>query len=375
MRNIKTSFVLFSFFILIFLAACGGSDETNSGEGSSEKIILKASSGVPEEHVWFEALFNPWMERVVEETNGQVEFELYSGGELVDIGSEFDALESGLIDIALPVFNLYDQKRFPLSEVTMLPTSESDSAIISQAFSSLMYDEHELKEGKSFYDLEFGDKDLKVWGSSMGEPYAMSTTGDPVEKLSELDSLKLRTPTRLTEVYTKHLGATPITMPQTDAYDALSRGTIDGNFISVGDWKSYGYHDLFSYTLEGANLGHFNAVFGMTNEKWESLPENVRTAMDEAAKDLIVDPNATEVMMRLDSEVRELASDNGSVFEKLEDKSPVIQEAVNKAMVETWYEWIDRLEAEGHPGTEIAKLWRQLVEENGGEVPEGLELE
>ena len=37
----------------------------------------------------------------------------------------------------------------------------------------------------------------------------------------------------------QRLGATPVTMPAAESYEALSLGTIDGIILSIGDWISY----------------------------------------------------------------------------------------------------------------------------------------
>lgn len=389
MKKFKLFHLFLLAIIIVVLAACGseGSSSTKdtSNEGSSEsssneaenveKIVLRTSSGVPEESILFKGVFAPWMEAVVEKTNGQVEFELYTGGELVSMGDEVNALESGLIDLALPIFNLYDQSSFPLSEVTMLPVAKSDPEIATKAYATLMYGDNVLKDGKTFYDLEYGDKNLHVWSTPLADAYALSTTGDPIESIDELKSMRLRTPTRLIEFFTNNLGATPITMPQVDVFEALNRGAIDGNFIAVTDWKSYGYHDLFTYTLEGANLGHFSAVFGMTKDKWESLPENVQTALDEASKDLMVNGEFANILAEINDEIRQLATDNGAIFENVADKPADIKDAVQNAMADTWYEWIEKVEQEGHPGREAAKVWRDAIIEAGGEIPEGLDID
>src|SRR5699024_8363255 len=89
-------------FLLIMISACSNSSNdtstnSDSNDQDGDKIILRVSSGLPDVHSWFTVYFKPWMEQIEEETNGVVEFEVFSGGSLVPIEGEVDALKSGTI--------------------------------------------------------------------------------------------------------------------------------------------------------------------------------------------------------------------------------------------------------------------------------------
>jgi len=52
------------------LAGCGAS----GGSGDGDTITLRAATGLSDQHAWWEASMVPWMDRVEELTDGQVEF-------------------------------------------------------------------------------------------------------------------------------------------------------------------------------------------------------------------------------------------------------------------------------------------------------------
>ena len=379
MKNLTFTHLFVSAIIfMLVLSGCVQQSTTgdqNSNENGDEKIVLRASTGLPDHHIWMKSLLVPWMERVEEESNGRVEFEFFTGGELVALGQEYDALKAGTIDIALPLMPLYEPSRFPLSEVTMLPLAESDSKVMNKAFANLIYGDHKLEDDKTFYDLEFGNNDLKVWAMNGGTAYVISTTEMDFDSAEDFKKARIRTGSRLSEIFIQNLGATPISMPQTDAYDALSRGTIDGNLLSVGDWLGWGYQDLFKYTLLGANIGHFSAVFGMLEETWNDLPKDIQEIMEEAAKEIQLSEEADKIMNEEYDEV--LAQVEGKVkFEHIDELEQDAKDAVTAAMEKTWFDWIELMEKDGHPGKEAAKLWRDLIVEAGGKVPDAvLEIE
>ncbi|WP_078428096.1 hypothetical protein [Alkalihalobacterium alkalinitrilicum] len=346
------------------------SDANNEGNNQTEEtIVIRASTGLPAQHVWLESFIYGWMERVEEESNGRVQFDLYTGGELVPLGGEFDALNAGTIDLALPVMHLYDPHRFPLSEITMIPLTVSGTEVVNNAYHNLVYSDRELQDGKTFYELEMEANGLKVWAMNAGEPYVINTVGKEFKSPADFNNARIRTGSRLSEMFVNNLGATSISMPQTDSYDALSRGALDGNLMSVGDWLSWGFQDLIKYVLEGANIGHFTSVFGMTQEKWDSLPADIQEIMDTAAKELQIAQEANDYMLATDIEVRELV-EGEVVFETINDLNDETRDHIMAAMEKTWFSWIDLLEEQGSPGKEVAKLWRDLIIEAGGDVPE-----
>src|SRR5699024_3835280 len=126
-----------------------------------EKIDLTATSSFNSSHVMFEHL-DPWMDKVEEDTDGQVNFEVFTSEELVDSGKEYDGLEDGISDVAISMLPTYDPKRFPLTEVTLLPLTESSTETAMNAFVKLMDSDEEIKDGKSYYELEFEDNGLKA---------------------------------------------------------------------------------------------------------------------------------------------------------------------------------------------------------------------
>lgn len=373
----KLKLFLISLILLFVAAGCQveqSSPSTTSGEGAAEgeeKIVLRASTGLPEHHIWMTSYLVPWMEKVEKDTNGKVEFELFAGGELVALGQEFDALNAGTIDLALPIMPLYDPSRFPLSEVTMLPLADTNMETFNKAYADLIYGDYQFEDGQTFSETEFTANKLKVWAMNGGTPYVLSTTGTNVDTIEDIQGLRIRTGSRLNELYVKNLGATPISMPQTDAYDALSRGTIDGTLMSVGDWAGWGYQELFKYVLEGAYTGHFSAVFGMLEEKWNSLPADVQEVLENSAKELQLGPEQHEAMSAEEKKV--LDEVQGKVeFETLEDLDPATRDHIMAAMEKTWFDWIELMEAGGQPGKETAILWRDIITENGGKVPDAV---
>ena len=355
------------------LAACGGDDGSaaaGAGDDSSgEPVTLRVGTGLSDQHAWWEGCMVPWMERTEELAEGRVEFQSFVGGELVSVPGEIQALRDGTLDVAL-MLPIYQPDQFPMAEVTMLPVSESGALSASEAYRALLESDVELSNGKTYYESEFGDRGIKAFPLSTTMQYSISTTGDRFDSVDAVRGMSLRTPSRIHEMYAEKTGINSVTIPAVEMFDALSRGAFDGSFYSIADWSGYGFQDLFKYTLTDINYGHFNGQIGMMQETWDGLPENLQEAMTQAHDD-VYEECATEWVDRAE-EMIEYNQATGGEFESFEDLPEPVQEHLLAGVDETWTDYIDLLEEQGLPGREVAMLWRDLLVEAGGSVPESI---
>ncbi|WP_156289638.1 TRAP transporter substrate-binding protein DctP [Oceanobacillus salinisoli] len=372
------NFILLLFFVLL-ISGCveqssedsGSDSESSSSDGNNENtIVLKLSSALSTQNGWWGGYFQPWMEKVEERTDGRVEFEFYTNGELIPVNEELQALNNGTIDIAAPLWPLYDPQRFPLSEVTMLPLLDTDTLRATKAYAELVKSDREIMDGKTFNEIEYQDRGLKVFATPTTEEYVISTKDYTFETAEDFKNVSLRSPSRVHELFARHVGINTISMPSTEMFDAINRGAFEGSFFSISDWTSYGLQDTFTFTLEGINLGHYAGMWAMTEEKWNTIPEEIQQIMEETSYEQILE--GAQLWMERSEENRKNAEDRGAVFEGVENLDQEAQELLEKGVEDTWFEWIDEQEENGQPGKEMAKLWRDLIVEEGITVPESI---
>lgn len=311
----------------------------------------------------------PWMECVENQSDGQVTFESFVGGELVSVPDEVQAIQNGTVDVAL-LLPIYEPDQFPMAEVTMLPISQSDALIASEAWKALLESDEELADGQTYYESQFGEAGIHGWPVSTTQEYSISTTGEALDTVPTIRNTALRTPSRIHEIYSDTVGLESVTIPAVEMFDALSRGAFDGSFYSIADWSGYGFQDLFEWTLTDINYGHFNALIGMTEERWESLPESVQSTMNDCHEETFM-AGAQEWIDRAE-EMVEYNQEQGGEFVSFDTLDEPVQEHLTSGVEETWNEYISLLEDQGLPGEEVALLWRDLLVEAGGEVPESI---
>nr|WP_263327255.1 TRAP transporter substrate-binding protein DctP [Neobacillus sp. Marseille-Q6967] len=364
----KGVFLTLMISIFMILSACSSKTSESGSDGEKGEVIkLRAATGLSTQHAWWSNNMVPWMERVEELTDGQVEFETFAGGELVSVPDEGDAVLNGTVDVAL-VLPIYQPDQYPMAEITMLPLSKSDAHIGSNAWKALLNSDAELADGKTFTEMQFGD--FKVFPISTTQEYSISTTGKEFKSVKDVKGTALRTPSRIHEQYSEKVGINSVTMPAVEMYDALSRGSFDGSYYSIADWSGYGFQDLFKYTITGVNFGHFNAFIGMSAAKWDSLPKNVQEAMTQANEELF-SKGADEWIKRSEEMIKQNKEDGGK-FVEFSTLDQGVQDLINKGMEDTWAEYASLLEEQGLPGEKLITLWRDIVIEQGGEVPESI---
>lgn len=339
--------------------------------GVAAAADLTISTGLGQPHMWVAHHMNPFADAIEKDSNGEISFTRFYAGELTSVGRELDGLQSGTIDVAAPLLAPYHEGQFPLSDITQLPTYGTDSPMVTRAFQSMLDSDVELKDGKTFYQYEISDKGIRAWALGATAAYAISTVRKVLEAPEDFAGTPLRAGSSIHTIVLEKLGATPVTLPGPMAYEALSRGTIEGIIIAISDWPSYSIQQLLRHSIVDVSIGHWESYLAVSDEMWSNLTDEQKVLFDETARRL-----GTENAEMWETNVgivreKSVAEDGGS-FVSINDLSPEMQAHIDTAARETWISWIEQMEAAGHPAKAAAKLYAQLITAEGGVLPEGI---
>lgn len=336
---------------------------------SADNLIISTGLGQP--HMWTAHLMNPFAEAMEKATGGSTTFTRFYAGELSPVGRELDTLTSGVIHVAAPLLAPYHEGRFPLSDVTQLPTYGTTSPMVTRAFQNLLDSDTPIKDGKTFYQYEIEGKGIRAWAIGATAAYSISTPKKELKEPADFKGTLLRAGAALHTMVLENLGATAVTIPGPQIYEALSRGTIDGVIIAVADWPSYSIQELLRHSITDVSIGHWESYLAISNEAWASLSADEQAAFDKTARAIAL-ANAdkwesNEKTVRAASE-----SKDGGKFVALSSLSPAMQAHIDKAARETWVKWVEKTEAAGHPARATARAYAELVQAEGGKLPEGV---
>jgi hypothetical protein len=143
----------------------------------------------------------PWMEKVMAESDGRLKIEKYDTMSLGGTPPQLvDQVIDGVVDFVWTVVG-YTPGRFPSTEAFELPFMMTNGEATSKAF-------HEYCE--KYCADEF--KDMKVIAWHTHGP-GLIHSRNAVNKLEDMNGLKIRGGTRVVNQMLEKLGATPIGMP------------------------------------------------------------------------------------------------------------------------------------------------------------------
>lgn len=335
----------------------------------AENLIISTGLGQP--HMWVAHHMNPFADAIEKASNGDISFTRFYAGELTTVGRELDGLQSGTIQVAAPLLAPYHEGQFPLSDVTQLPTYGTNSPMVTRAFQKLLDSEVAIKDDKTFYQYEIADKGIRVWALGATAPYSISTTKKVLKEPADFQGVPLRAGSAIHTIVLGKLGATPVTLPGPQSYEALSRGTIEGIIIAISDWPSYSIQQLLRNSITDVSIGHWESYLAVSNAMWDNLSDDQKKMWDETARRIGAE-NAemweTNVGVVREKSIKE---DSGS-FVSINDLSKEMQDHVAKAGHDTWVAWIEKTEANGHPAKATARLYAELIMAEGGKLPEGV---
>jgi TRAP-type C4-dicarboxylate transport system substrate-binding protein len=244
------------------------------GHAQEKVITLKVANWFPVAHKQT-PLLESWGKDLEKRTNGRVKVNYYPAGTLVPAPQSYDAVTKGISDVGNHVLG-YTVGRFPLTEVLDLPLGYPNNTVPTK-LANAFYDKFKPKEFN----------DVKVLWFHAQAPGIVHTKTKPITKLEDLKGMKMRTYGSNAKLMSL-LGGTPVAMPMTDVYDALSRGVAEGLMCAYEATEGFRFGDQLKYSTENYATS-YSAVFAivMNKDKWNSLPPDIQKIIDTMSKEYI----------------------------------------------------------------------------------------
>lgn len=327
---------------LVFAFPLGCAD----GNDPEEVYEFNLAHFFPAGHAAETELVQGWAAALDEASEGRIKITSYPGETLLKADDIYSGVVAGTADIGLSAF-FYTRGRFPVLEAFELPgiVYESSYAASMVAWEGIKeLDPEELEETELMFVLATGPGDL--------------FTTRPVRNLDDLQGMKIRA-AGLSADALSLLGASPEAMPQPDAYEAISRGIVDGNLAPVEVLQGWGHAEVTDYLT--LTPFFYNAVFFVTmnEDKWDSLPADLQEIFLEVNYNFL-----QEVAAGLWDAANERALE--WAVEETGQELIILDEAEAALWIEAiapvQEDFVRRMEEQGLPGEEILETVRRLAE-------------
>lgn len=239
-----------------------------------EVIELNYSNFFPPTHL-HSILVEKWIDEIETRTNGRVEITYYPGGSLVPAAGTYDGVVEGISDIGMSVL-AYTMGRFPASELIDMPHAYPNGWVATKVANDF-YEE--------FKPAEFDDVHVLYFHAH--GPGVVFTTQKPVRKMEDFKGLVIRS-TGVGAKIMEALGAEGYGASQGEAYELMSKGTIDGSFTPREVLKGWKQAEVVKYVTGCYDLGYTANMFVVMNKaKWDSLPGNIKKVFTEVSEEWI----------------------------------------------------------------------------------------
>lgn len=262
--------IFFLTMLMVMIMGVGGA------LAAEKSVSLRLAHFFPATHPAETVLVQGWAKALSEATDGRISIVSYPGQTLLAAPEIYDGVVTGIADIGLSVF-AYTRGRFPLLEVFELPgVTYENSKVASQVAWEVIQELNpaEVQDTQLMMVLATGPGDL--------------FTKSPVRSLEDLQGLEIRA-TGLSAKTLGALGATPVAMPQSEAYEALSRGLVKGNLSPVEVLQGWRHAEVTEYLTLTPFL--YNTLFFVTMNKqtWQALPPDLQAVVTEVSEQFFQD--------------------------------------------------------------------------------------
>ncbi|MDF1708497.1 MAG: TRAP transporter substrate-binding protein [Paracoccaceae bacterium] len=321
---------------------------------SAQEVTLRLHQFLPPPAPVPAHILKPWAAKVEERAGGALKIEHYDamslGGRPNDL---IDQAIDGTADIIMTVVG-YTPGRFPKTEVFELPFMMTNPVATAKAFWQLTEAELQNEEYK----------DVKILGAWVHGP-GMIHSKEPIASLEDMAGKKLRGPTRVITDMLNELGATPVGMPLPAIPESLSKGVIDATVIPWEVTTAVRVSELVgNHTDFGGPESLYTAtiILAMNKERYESLPENIRAAID-AESGEVLSAFAAQVMWDYDAPARQIAVDRGNNIVTLDEAEVARWKEKAQPVIDRW---VADMETKGIDGRALIQQAKDLIVKNGG---------
>lgn len=294
-------------------------------------------------------------EDITEYSDGRIEVKVFYDGLLGTHDESFHGVQDG--SITMSVFSPY-VKLIPGGILNWMPWTVSSWDAAELAFS---------QDGGPLYNvLEEAYNEVgmhSLFHISQGA-YGIGNTVRPIRTKDDFKNLKIRVSgstglVRALQGMGEGTGMNLVTLPWSDIYTALSRGTIDGNWTtwpSIVDERHYEglkYYSDFNFTWDNQNVA-------INKELWDELPADLKEAVTKASKKAQTYSNKLHREAE-DAFIAKVKASDCEIINLTDEERAAFREDSNVPAI--WVELVDPWLEKHYPGqNKSAEIQKQLAD-------------
>jgi TRAP-type transport system periplasmic protein len=279
-------------------------------------------------------LSGDWCKEVEKRTNGRVKITYFPGNTLCPPGQAYDSVVKGIADIG-QTLAAYSAGRFLLTEVLAQPlgyTSDGQPTRTCTAF-------YEKFKPKEFDDTKI----MYIHGHGRGMFHSVKN----VSSIADLKGQRLKANAENQPIVTA-IGASPVTLPITETYDALSKGLCDGLLLPFEALKGWKFADVIKTSLPSPPMAYTAPIpIFMNKDKWNSISKEDQKVIEQINAEWV--EKQAKLWEKLEKEAEEFSIQKGvKVVRTTKDEDAQMAEKMKVVRAE----WVKNIGAKGLPAQE-----------------------
>lgn len=229
------------------------------------EVTIKAATWVGPKHPINTGGYKPFAERIEKISNGEIKLRLFEGGSLLSPKGVLTGVRDGVADVGMYALTYFPAEFPNASMLADVPVVGDHATIMAAAVSEFYF----LKCPDCIKEL---GSHMLYTGSFSTSNYTLVMRKGEIKTAADMNGKKLRTSTGLQDRWLKTVGATSVSIPSSDMYDAMSRGVIDGAIYAPGGLQTHGLADVAKdITLLPLGTYPVGVLMGFNRDFWNGL--------------------------------------------------------------------------------------------------------
>lgn len=291
-----------------------------------------------------QAISTQWMvDEFARRTGGKHDIQVFWGGSVAKTREIPDVLSAGGGDFG-DIITPYFQDKFPLNNAVGFfipqPNSTIEIALMMQKWHR-MYPQ---------FDAEMAKYNLKAIGFRPLESYGLLCR-EPVNGLADLKGKRIRTYGFAYPKIVEAMGATPVSIASSEAYEALQRGILDCTPIGPALARGWKLDEVAKYYVKfpfGASFGH---LVTMNRKSYDGMPDDVKAVVDGLGREYAT-RYAVDLEVQIAAVLEEWKTSGVTVVDfPISEAAALVKDVGVQGIRKTW---IEKANAAGLPGDAIA---------------------
>lgn len=315
--------------VAVLAVACGGSDDGGGGAdvaGGGEPLEITAATYIPPAYDDLYRGFEIFMEEATEASDGDLTFDWYDSGTLLQADQLVPGLTQGVADVIFTTSS-YISSTYPILGAYELPFVFEDYADFRE---SLAFD----SELRTFLNEQLQEQDLVSLGSMPTSFQWIWTADEPITSPEDISGMRIRVAGPLEGRTIEALGGSPVTMSSAEVYEALERGTVDGVLSYIGTIPGRSLQEVVRYGT-AAPFGAYSVDAYVRKSWFDGLSGAQQDALLEAGR--VYSEEGTDHMVEVhEGQYLETIEGAGVEIVELDDAQTA---AFEEAVAETYDQW------------------------------------